>query len=502
MELSVLAYLENAVIQYRDRIAFRDKESQLTFLEFDRYTKSIGTFIASRTQSHSPVVVMTGRHIYTPACYLGIVQAGCFYAPMDAEMPVHRLNQILGVIQAGCMIVDREHLEKARSLEFKGDIFILEDILQTPVDEVLLDKAHAETNDTTPLYVIFTSGSTGVPKGVITSHHSLMCYIDAVNTVLDLNEDDVLGNQSPLDYIAAIRDIYLPLKTGASTLIIPKNEFAMPEQLFETLNTYRVTTLCWSAAGVELPAKLGAFDCGKPEYLRKVIFSGSVISGKYLKIWQQHLPEVQFINQYGPTEATASCTYYVVKEKVEDDTVLPIGVPYKHYRILLLNEDNTATPQGETGEICVLGPCLALGYYGDVKRTAESFIQNPLNPNYREYLYKTGDLGRIREDGQLEFGGRKDRQVKHMGHRIELGEIEVTAKQLENIDDCCAIYDKEKELLYLFYTGEAKPKEIVLHFRKLLPAFMVPRKLVRLEQIPVLPNGKTDMQTLKTYLKK
>ncbi len=309
MELSVLAYLENAVIQYKDRIAYRDKESQMTFLEFYQYTQSIGTSIASRTQPYSPVVVMTGRQIYTPACYLGIVQAGCFYAPMDAEMPVYRLNQILGVIQAGCMVVDREHLEKAQSLEFKGHIFILEDILQTPVDEKLLGMAHGELNETSPLYVIFTSGSTGVPKGVITSHHSLMCYMDAVDAVLQLSVEDVIGNQSPLDYIAAIRDIYLPLKTGASTLIIPKNEFAMPKQLFETLNTYRVTTLCWSAAGVELPAKLGAFECGKPEYLRKVIFSGSVISGKYLKVWQEHLPQVQFINQYGPTEATASCVH-------------------------------------------------------------------------------------------------------------------------------------------------------------------------------------------------
>ncbi len=167
---------------------------------------------------------------------------------------------------------------------------------------------------------------------------------------------------------------------------------------------------------------------------------------------------------------------------------------------MLLNEDNTATPAGETGEICVLGPCLALGYYGDAQRTAKCFIQNPLNPNYREILYKTGDLGRIREDGLLEFGGRKDRQVKHMGHRIELDEIEVTAKQLEKVKDCCALYDKNKEMLYLFYTGDAKPKEIVLHFRRLLPSFMTPRKLVNLEQIPLLPNGKTDMQTLQTYI--
>jgi acyl-coenzyme A synthetase/AMP-(fatty) acid ligase len=220
---------------------------------------------------------------------------------------------------------------------------------------------------------------------------------------------------------------------------------------------------------------------------------------RYLKIWQENLPDVLYVNQYGPTEATASCTYYVVKEKVEDDTVLPIGVPYENYGILLLNEDNTATAPGEVGEICVTGPVLALGYYGDAQRTAESFLQNPLNPNYRELIYKTGDLGSFNADGDLEFHGRKDRQIKHMGHRIELGEIESTASEITGVDECCALYYKEKELLYLFYTGEATSKEIVLHFRAVLPAFMVPRKLIKLDMLPRLPNGKLDMTTLKTY---
>jgi len=291
------------------------------------------------------------------------------------------------------------------------------------------------------------------------------------------------------------------VKLGASTVILPKNEFAMPTKLFETLNEYHVTTLCWSVAGVELPAKLGAFDVIKPEYVKKVCFSGSVMPCKYLKIWQQNLPDVRYVNQYGPTEATASCTYYIVKEQVEDDTVLPIGVPYENYQILLLNEDHTQTAPGQVGEICVAGPILALGYYGNPEKTAESFLQNPLNPNYRELIYKTGDLGRFREDGILEFHGRKDRQIKHMGHRIELGEIEATACQIPGIIECCALYQKEKELLYLFYSGEVTAKEIAVHFRKVLPAFMVPRKTVNLDAVPHLPNGKVDMQTLKTYFK-
>lgn len=501
MDLSVLKWLDRTAETFGNKTVFSDKENTLTFSQLDRYTKAVGTFLGRRLKFGSPVAVMSGRHVLTPAFYLGVVRAGCFYAPMDATMPTARLNQILGVIRAQVMLVDREHEALARELDFSGQILVAEDILATLPEDSLLAERAGRITGTTPLYVIFTSGSTGAPKGVITSHGSLMCYIDAVCKVLSMDHRDVLGNQSPLDYIAAVRDIYIPVKLGASSVILPKNEFSMPTKLFETLNEYRVTTLCWSVAGVELPAKLGAFDIVKPEYVKKVCFSGSVMPCKYLKIWQTHMPDCLYVNQYGPTEATASCTYYVVKEQVEDATVLPIGVPYENYQILLLNEDHTETAPGGVGEICVAGPVLALGYYGNPEKTAESFIQNPLNPNYRELIYKTGDLGRFREDGILEFHGRKDRQIKHMGHRIELGEIEGTAAEIQGVGECCALYQKEKALLYLFYAGEATSKAIAIHFRKVLPAFMVPRKIVNLPAIPRLPNGKLDMQTLKTYFK-
>ena len=501
METSVLNRLDRCAALYADRVIFKDAEGEITFSCFDRLTRSIGTALAGMVPAGSPVAVMSGRHLYTPACYLGTVRAGCFYAPIDGDMPALRLNRILSVIQAPLMLVDRAHLETAKALDYQGELIVAEDIFDTPADDALLSRRAASLTADSPLYVIFTSGSTGKPKGVITSHLSLMNYIDAVAKVLSLDDTDVLGSQSPLDYIAAVRDIYLPISYGARTYIIPKNEFAIPTVLFETLNRERITTLCWSVAGVELPAKLGAFDEGRPEYLKKLIFSGSVISSKYLRVWQDALPDVLYVNQYGPTEATASCTYYVVREKAQPGTVLPIGKPYDNYRIILLNDDDTPTPDGEIGQICVGGPVTALGYYGNPELTEMAFIQNPLNRNYRELIYKTGDLGRWAEDGNLMFHGRMDRQIKHLGHRIELGEIEEFAKGIAGVADCCALYHKEKENLYLFYVGEATSKEIVLRFRSGMPAFMVPRKLIRLDELPRLPNGKTDMQTLKGLFK-
>jgi len=501
MDISVLDWLDKSAAGFPDKTVFSDGESSLTFAQVQRISDSVGTFLCGKVRPGSPVVVMSARRAMTPAAFLGVVKAGCFYAPIDATMPASRLNQILSVIKAECMLVDRANADLAAQLDFSGEIVVCEDVLDTPADARLLRAARAKIISTSPLYVIFTSGSTGVPKGVITSHESLMRYIDAVREVLDITDADILGNQSPLDYIAAIRDIYLPLYTGASTVIVPKSEFAMPVRLFETLTSNGVTAICWSVAGLDLPVKLNAFAEARPQTVKKVCFSGSAISIKTLRAWQDALPDALFVNQYGPSEATAACTYYGVPEKVSEGDVLPIGVPYKNYGILLLNEDHTATASGGIGEICVTGASIALGYYGAGDKTSESFIQNPLNPNYRELIYKTGDLGRWREDGNLEFHGRKDRQIKHMGHRVELGEIEATAMRIAGVSECVSLYKKEKELLYLFYTGEATAKEITLYFRSVLPAFMAPRKIVSLPAMPRLPNGKTDMQALRAQMK-
>ena len=324
-----------------------------------------------------------------------------------------------------------------------------------------------------------------------------MCYIEDYAGVMGIVREDVLGNQSPLDYIAAVRDIYLPLRFGATTAIIPKELFMSPERLFEYMNDKGVTAVGWSVSALTVPAALGAFECSVPQHLRKVCFSGSVMPCSCLRQWQLALPQARFVNQYGPTEATASCTYYVVPGLVEDTDVLPIGKPYPHYEVFLLSERNEAVPDGEIGEICVKGPILALGYYNSREKTAESFLQNPLNRAYDERIYKTGDLGHFAPDGNLMFHGRKDRQVKHLGHRVELGEIDLAAAKVSGVEEACALYDQEHEQIWLFYTGaDVTKRDIAVALRADLPGFMVPRKIEQLEAMPRLDNGKTDMRAL------
>lgn len=191
------------------------------------------------------------------------------------------------------------------------------------------------------------------------------------------------------------------------------------------------------------------------------------------------------------------CCYYKVERDFAPGEVIPIGRPFQNTEILLLNEKNQRARQGETGEICIRGTSLTLGYYNNFEKTGEVFVQNPLNTAYPELIYRTGDLGRYNERGELMFVSRRDYQIKHMGHRIELGEIEVNAGQVEGVRLSGCIYDDIKGKIVLYYVGTVEEKDLAAALRSRLPRYMVPNRIVRLEQMPLTANGKIDRVTLK-----
>ena len=496
MTRNVLEWLENAAERAPQKPCYLEEGKSITFSEIREMAKRIGSRLVT-VCNPAPIAIISGRRIETIAGFFGIIYSGHAYAPIDAELPKQRISVILSTLRPSALLADAENLALAREMSgTETPVFSLEDAAESEIDEDALSGVYQRMVMTDPLYVIFTSGSTGRPKGVATSHQSLICYIESYAKVMGIDESDRMGSQSPLDYIAAIRDIYLPIYKGASTALIPKQYFMEPNRLFEFMNSFGVTSVGWSVSAFTVPLALGAFEEVKLATLRKICFSGSVMPASCLAIWQRNLPDARFVNQYGPTEATASCTYYVVDHLVEGEEQLPIGTAYEHYKVFLLNEDLTETPIGEVGEICISGPILALGYYNDPERTEKSFVNNPNCQGYPERMYRTGDFGRFREDGLLEFHGRMDRQVKHMGHRVELDEIEYAAAQVEGVSESAAVYQKEKETLYLFYTGELEKRELILELRKMLPGFMVPRKVIQLDILPKLANGKTDMKLL------
>ena len=309
--------------------------------------------------------------------------------------------------------------------------------------------------DTDPIYIVFTSGSTGVPKGVVACHRSVIDYIENLSEVLCFNENTRFANQTPLYFDACLKELYPTLKFGATTYIVPKSLFMFPIKLVEFLNEYKINT-------------------------------------KQFKIWRETLPKARFVNLYGPTEATGMCCYFEVDREFELDEVVPIGRPFHNTEILLLDENNKLVEDGNVGEICVRGTSLTLGYYNNFEKTSEVFVQNPINSRYPELIYKTGDLGKRNERGELIFVSRKDYQIKHMGHRIELGEIEVNVNMIEEISTSCAVYDKEKGKIVLYYIGELEPDKLVRILKDKLPRYMIPNKTEKLEQMPLTANGKID----------
>lgn len=493
---NVLEWLEASESAYPDKAVYIEDSKEITFRDVLNASRRIGTALAG-VEGAAPIAVISGRKVETITAYLGIVYSGHAYAPIDGKLPRHRIDIIIETLRPSAILADAENLALAEELAQGVPVFQLEKAMEEAIDEEKLADIRRQMIITDPLYVIFTSGSTGRPKGVITSHQSLICYIESYAAVMEIDETDRLGNQSPLDYIAAIRDIYVPLYKGCSSVIIPKVYFMEPNRLFRYMNEHKVTSVGWSTSAFTVVLSLGAFEEVKLDTLRKICFSGSVMPASCLAVWQKNLPEAKFVNQYGPTEATASCTYYEVDHLVRPGEQLPIGRPYDNYRVFLLNEDLTETPKGEIGEICVSGPILALGYFNDRERTEKSFLTNPNSKGYPERMYRTGDYGRIREDGLLEFHGRMDRQVKHMGHRVELDEIEYAAGQIDGVEECISLYDKEKEMLYLFYVGGIPMRQVVLGLRQVLPGFMVPRKVRKVSALPRLASGKIDMITLK-----
>ncbi len=500
MLTNVLQYLEEAAARWPEREAFCCEDYSLRFSDVYRQSRSIGSKLLQEGFYKAPVVVFMRKQPKTLAAFWGAIWAGCFYVPLDEEMPAHRIELIFKTLEPGAVICDESTLPMLDKLGYSGKSWLYEQIAYGDADGEALASVRARQIDTDPIYIVFTSGSTGVPKGVMACHRSVIDYIENLCPVLQCDETTVFGNQTPLYFDACLKEIYPTLKYGATTWLIPRKLFMFPVKLVEYLNEKQINTVCWVVSALTMISSLGAFQKATPRYLRTVAFASEVFPMKQFHIWKSVLPHARFINFYGPTEATGICCYYVVDREFGPDEVLPVGRPFRNTDILLLTEDDREAAPGEQGEICVRGTCLTLGYFRDPERTAAAFVQNPLNRDYPERIYRTGDIGRYNARGELMFLSRKDNQIKHMGHRIELGEIEVIAAMDEGVHAACCLFEPEKKKIVLFYTGDAQPQQLSSFIKVKLPRYMVPHSIKKLPALPLTPNGKVDRNSLKAQL--
>ena len=495
MHNHVLRYMHEIIPKVPDKVAFSNGAESLTFLQLGDLTRSIGSYMIREGICRKPVVVFMRKSPYEVAAFFGVIAGGCFYVPIDEEMPAGRIQLILDNVRSPLVICDEATLEVSRSFDLHGGRAVLfREIADTPADDAGLKRVYQRAIDTDPIYIVFTSGSTGIPKGVVACHRSVIDYVEQLSEVLGFSEDTVFGNQTPLYFDACLKELYPTLKFGATTYLIPRELFSLPVKLLQYLNEHRINTICWVVSALTMISAFDAFSVEVPKYLHTVAFGSEVFPIKQFRAWRKVLPDATFTNLYGPTEATGMCCWYRVNREFADNEPIPIGRPFDNREILLLTEDNTAAEPGAEGEICVRGNAVTLGYYNDPERTAQAFVQNPLNHAYPEIIYRTGDIGRYNEHGELVFISRKDYQ---MGHRVELGEIEVSAAMIPGVRMAACIYDAAKKRIVMCYVGDLDVKELTAALKGKLPRYMLPNRTLRVDRLPQTPNGKIDRIALR-----
>lgn len=496
---NVLEFFEKTTSRFKDKIGFTDNERKATFGEVMQNAKAIGCSLA-KAGIRRPVAVLIDKTVNCIDTMLGAMYAGDFYIVVDVHSPADRIENILNTLDNPIIITDQKSIGLTDSLG--KDFYLYEEIVKTDIDEDKLAEIRREIIDMDTAYILFTSGSTGMPKGTVISHRALISYINWVTEEFGFDETTSFGSQTPLYFSMSVTDFYSTIKCGCTYNIIPKANFSFPLNLIKYLNENKINTIYWVPTAISILSNWKAFDVEKPKYLKTVLFAGEVMPTKQLNYWIKNLDGVKFANLFGPTETTDICTFYVVDREFADDESLPIGIACDNCDVFIVNEKGERAADGEEGELYARTTFMADGYYKNPEKTNEAFVQNPLNSNYPEKVYKTGDIVKYNDKGELIYISRKDFQIKRMGYRIELGEIEAGANSVAKVKACACIYDKDEDCLALIYEGAVKDTSVILEaVKNKVPSYMTPDKVLRIKEMPKNANGKIDRKALQSLYK-
>jgi len=506
MQTNVLEYFEQgALAKCSQKVAVVDHERNYTFEEIEKYAKNCAALILHRTSGiNQPIAVFLPKSAQTIIADLGILYTGNCYANLDLKSPPERLKAILQNLGAAVIITSAPNGPTLLGAGVAEEqlLFIEDSMAAEPnYDNAILLARLACIIDTDPLCIIHTSGSTGTPKGVALSHRGTIDFMDWVLLRFGLDNTEVIGSLSPFHFDIYTLELYFCLAKGSTMVIIPEHCAAFPAKLLEFMADHAISFIFWVPTIMVNIANQNLLEKFGLAALRKVFFAGEVFPTKHLNYWRRNLPRALFVNLYGPIEISVDCTYFVVDREMADDEKLPIGFPCRNTDILILNEQNRSADVNESGELCVRGSSLGLGYWNDPERTAKVFVQNPLNTRYPELIYRTGDLVTRNSRGEIMFIGRKDSQIKHLGYRIELGEIEHAVLRVDGIRNCCAVYHQDRKEIALFFESDQDLSTAFIRERlnAFVPKYMLPTVFNRMDALPRNPNGKIDRHQLASF---
>ncbi|WP_219687197.1 non-ribosomal peptide synthetase [Streptomyces anatolicus] len=464
--------------------------------ELNAYANRIAhTLLARDLGPEAVVAVVTERNLDWLASVIAVFKAGAAYLPIEPHAPADRMARTLE--RSGCRLVLTEdggpgHLERAAPPE-----------LELLTVTAAYGEGRPDHNPAVPVeagrlaYLYFTSGSTGEPKGAMCEHAGFVNHLYAKIEDQGIGEGQVVAQTAPQSFDISLWQLVAALVVGGRTLIVEQDAILDVDRYLDTIEQGEVAIL--QAVPSYLEVVLARLEERPRELpaLRCVSVTGEALKKELVVRWFARFPHIRLMNAYGLTETSDDTNHEVMTEVPEWDSV-PLGAPVRNVTVYIVDEELRPVPLGAPGEIVFSGVCVGRGYVNDPQRTALAFGDDPHRPGQR--LYRSGDFGRWLPGGTLEFLGRRDAQIKIRGFRIEIGEIENQLLRLPGVRDGAVVVvespDEERHLVG-FQTGSAEPVDLLRErLARALPEYMVPRRLERLDALPLTANGKTDKRAL------
>ena len=491
-----------------ERLATSDATRRLSYAELEEETGLLALHLQSLGIGADAIVALcVNRSVDMMSGILGIVRAGGAYMPIDPEYPDDRVGYMLEDSAARVILTESRFRDRLAALAGEGATIITLDREWPALRADVAARRQAgatlrrEAGPENVAYVIYTSGSTGKPKGVLVEHRALVNRIHWMQKMYGLNDRDVVVQKTPYCFDVSVWEFFWPPMMGAALVFAVPNGHSDVQYLEGLINSAGVTTLHY------VPSMLHAFldnARGQCPGVRLIFCSGEALDRTSVDRYRAVFPNAALHNLYGPTEAAIDVTFYDCTRIAYP--FVPIGAPIENTQIHIVDEAGNPQPVGVPGELHIAGVNLARGYLNRAELTRERFIANPFDPGTR--MYRTGDLARWLEDGNIQYLGRIDSQVKIGGVRIETGEIEAHLNRHAAISESVVIArgpDGYKQLIAFYRTHDSTRDDVVKlahrelreHLLQTLPEYMIPAAFVSVASIPVTSNGKADRKTLE-----
>ena len=491
---------EMQVSRTPERIAISFGEERITYQELNTKADYLAVLLREKgVVADSLVGIMMERSIEMIIAMFAVLKAGGAYLPFDPGYPPERIDYMLADSKALVLIID-SGVETEELINRHNKNLIIIEINKINFSYKKIDKLKNINKNTDLAYVIYTSGTTGRPKGAMIEHRNVVRLMINNQMRFDFNENDVWTMFHSFCFDFSVWEIYGALLYGGCLIIVPKVVAQEPKEYLRLLKRYQVTVLNQTPSAFYNLIHEELKSPVKELSLRYVIFGGEALNPLMLKEWQEKYPDTKLINMYGITETTVHVTYKELTAKEIASAMSNIGKPIPTLTVYIMDKNFKLLPIGVVGEIFVGGAGVCRGYLNRPELTTERFIENPYKPG--EILYRSGDLARRTPNGDLEYYGRADQQIKIRGHRIEPGEIENKLLQHEAIKEVVVAAREDVEgkkylSAYLVATHEVTISELRKYLLLELPEYMIPSYFVQLEKIPLTSNGKIDRKALQ-----